>query len=53
SRELLQAVRDAMKAHRRAWEVGVSHRDVSTGNVLISERPEDRLRGFLRDFDYS
>lgn len=23
------------------------------GNVLISERPENRLRGFLHDFDYS
>ncbi|TBU44571.1 hypothetical protein BD309DRAFT_958089 [Dichomitus squalens] len=53
SRELLQAVRDTIEADRQAWKVGVSHRDVSTENVPISERPEDRLRGLLHDFDYS
>ncbi|TBU46964.1 hypothetical protein BD309DRAFT_831662, partial [Dichomitus squalens] len=53
TRELVEAVRDAIEGHREAWEVGVLHRDVSTGNILISERPEERLRGFLHDFDYS
>ncbi|TBU46962.1 hypothetical protein BD309DRAFT_857048 [Dichomitus squalens] len=53
TRELVGAVRDAIEGHRQAWEVGVLHRDVSAGNVLISEQPADRLRGFLHDFDYS
>ncbi|TBU27779.1 hypothetical protein BD311DRAFT_865880 [Dichomitus squalens] len=53
TRELVEAVRDAIEGHREAWDVGVLHRDVSTGNVLIAERPEERLRGFLHDFDYS
>ena len=43
----------SVSGHRQAWEVGVLHRDVSAGNILISERPEKRLRGFLHDFDYS
>ncbi|EJF59159.1 hypothetical protein DICSQDRAFT_89632, partial [Dichomitus squalens LYAD-421 SS1] len=53
TRELVEATRDAIEGHREAWEVGVLHRDVSTGNILISERAEERFRGFLHDFDYS
>ena len=39
--------------HQQAWEVGILHRDVSVGNVLIAEYPEERMHGFLHDFDYS
>ena len=33
--------------------VGVLHKDISVGNILLSEHPKTSLRGFLLDFDYS
>ena len=33
--------------------VGVLHKDISVGNVLLSEHPTNGLRGFILDFDYS
>ena len=42
-----------LKGHRQAWEAGILHQDISVGNILISEHPQDRMRGFLLDFDYS
>ncbi|CDO74738.1 hypothetical protein BN946_scf184812.g2 [Trametes cinnabarina] len=55
SREMVTAIRDAIKGHQTAWvEAQVLHRDVSVGNILISDDPsEDSHRGFLHDFDYS
>ncbi|KAI0750186.1 hypothetical protein C8Q80DRAFT_1166504 [Daedaleopsis nitida] len=55
TRELILAMRDAMRAHKLAWEKGkLLHRDVSVGNILIVEKPESRpFSGFLHDFDYS
>ena len=41
--------------HRQAWEdAGVLHRDISVGNILIVDDPEeDEFVGFIHDFDYS
>ena len=41
-------------AHSDAFEQGVLHRDISVGNILIVEEPEDgSFVGFIHDFDYS
>ncbi|KAI0636323.1 hypothetical protein C8Q77DRAFT_1052469 [Trametes polyzona] len=58
TRELVEAVRDAIIGHRQAWETaGVLHRDVSLGNILILDNNNDvdakPFVGFLHDFDYS
>ncbi|KAH9919938.1 uncharacterized protein B0H18DRAFT_1106454 [Fomitopsis serialis] len=36
TREVVLALRDAVEGHRRAYEAGIIHRDVSEGNVMIS-----------------
>ncbi|KAF9222731.1 hypothetical protein BS17DRAFT_657766, partial [Gyrodon lividus] len=46
SRELVQAVRDALVAHQRAFELGILHRDISAGNIVIVFG-----RGILIDWD--
>ncbi|KAI0373623.1 hypothetical protein BV20DRAFT_962839 [Pilatotrama ljubarskyi] len=55
TRELVQAVRDAIFGHRQARErAQVLHRDVSVGNILIVDEPKDKgFGGFLHDYDYS
>ncbi|KAI0706496.1 hypothetical protein C8Q76DRAFT_800918 [Earliella scabrosa] len=55
TRELVLAVRDAIRGHRLAWEkAGVLHRDISLGNILImDELEEDGHSGFIHDFDHS
>ncbi|KAH9855751.1 hypothetical protein C2E23DRAFT_548717 [Lenzites betulinus] len=56
TRELIEAVRDAVLGHKRAWEdARVLHRDISVGNILIADEPtnEPNSSGFLHDFDYS
>ncbi|KAG6825497.1 hypothetical protein H0H87_009403 [Tephrocybe sp. NHM501043] len=48
SKQLLQVVYDAFKAHRQACEgAQVLHRNISAGNILIDERG----RGILIDWD--
>ncbi|KAJ7899085.1 hypothetical protein B0H13DRAFT_801033 [Mycena leptocephala] len=49
TKELVQALRSAIAGHQFAFMAGVLHRDISAGNVLISEDGP----GFLLDFDYS
>ncbi|CAL1697201.1 unnamed protein product [Somion occarium] len=52
--EMIQFVGDAIEAHRGAWFLaGVLHRDISEGNVLINDTPEDSLKpkAFLNDWD--
>ncbi|KAI0689320.1 hypothetical protein C8T65DRAFT_588766 [Cerioporus squamosus] len=56
TKELVTAVRDAIKGHRTALtKAGVLHRDISVGNILIVDQPADpnSFAGFLHDFDYS
>ena len=42
-----------LSGHGLAWRAGVLHKDISIGNVLISEIPAEGMHGFLHDFDYS
>ncbi|OBZ71047.1 hypothetical protein A0H81_09295 [Grifola frondosa] len=51
TRELIEAIRDAIKGHRLALKAGILHRDVSLGNVMIAL--DQRFKGFIHDFDYS
>ncbi|OJT09281.1 hypothetical protein TRAPUB_14278 [Trametes pubescens] len=57
TRELVLAIRDAIRGHKRVWEEAqVLHRDGSLSNILIKDKREnddnDAL-GMLHDFDYS
>ncbi|KAH8984957.1 hypothetical protein EDB92DRAFT_1459802 [Lactarius akahatsu] len=50
TRELCKVIRDAIAAHTEAYErVGILHRDVSAGNILITEKRS----GILIDWDLS
>ncbi|KAH9017122.1 hypothetical protein EDB83DRAFT_192136 [Lactarius deliciosus] len=50
TRELCRVIRDAINAHTGAYErVGILHRDVSAGNILIT----DNGSGILIDWDLS
>ncbi|KAH9020336.1 hypothetical protein EDB84DRAFT_1231763, partial [Lactarius hengduanensis] len=50
TRELCKVIRDAITAHTGAYErVGILHRDVSAGNILIAENGS----GILIDWDLS
>ncbi|KAH9922495.1 uncharacterized protein B0H18DRAFT_1212573 [Fomitopsis serialis] len=51
--EVVSALRDAIEGHRRAYEAGVLHRDVSRGNIMMGRRPDGTSFGFLHDFDYA
>ncbi|CAL1700316.1 unnamed protein product [Somion occarium] len=49
SREAVQAFRDVVESIKVAYEVGdMFHRDISTGNVMISKKG----RGVLNDWDH-
>lgn len=37
-------------AHQQAYRLGILHRDISAGNILMSLEPEDR-HGILVDWD--
>ncbi|KAI0329798.1 hypothetical protein GY45DRAFT_1435187 [Cubamyces sp. BRFM 1775] len=55
-RELASVMRDALTAHKIAWEeYGILHRDISVGNILIYEvndrSPEPKAIGLLTDWD--
>ncbi|KAF4637478.1 hypothetical protein G7Y89_g576 [Cudoniella acicularis] len=52
-RELLEALRDAIRGHRSLLEDGkILHRDVSENNIIMTELPaEDALKGRLIDLD--
>ncbi|KAJ8496367.1 hypothetical protein ONZ51_g1130 [Trametes cubensis] len=55
TKELVTAIRDAIKGHRLALERGgILHRDISSGNILIVDKPRrNQSRGILHDLDYS
>jgi hypothetical protein len=51
--ELLEAMRDAIKAHQSLYETGnILHRDISSNNIIIT-KPEvaDGFKGMLIDLD--
>ena len=41
------------QGHRQAYLAGVSHRDISENNIMISDALASFFVGFLFDFDYS
>ncbi|PCH37559.1 hypothetical protein WOLCODRAFT_84113, partial [Wolfiporia cocos MD-104 SS10] len=51
TKEMVEAIRDAIAGHQLAFEAGVLHRDVSDGNVMIANGAP--FKGFIGDFDYS
>ncbi|OCH84837.1 hypothetical protein OBBRIDRAFT_689425, partial [Obba rivulosa] len=54
TKELVQAIHDAIKGHQLALQARILHRDVSMGNVLIvDESQKKKYGGLLTDFDYS
>ncbi len=52
-RELLEALRDAIRGHRLLLEDGkILHRDISENNIIITELPaKEALKGRLIDLD--
>ncbi|PPQ83145.1 hypothetical protein CVT25_005388 [Psilocybe cyanescens] len=51
--ELVQGSRDAVQAHNTLCEIGVLHRDISAGNVLLTETQDPRSRGFITDVEFA
>ncbi|EPT00608.1 hypothetical protein FOMPIDRAFT_1049638 [Fomitopsis schrenkii] len=51
--EMVRALRDAIRAHKRAYEAGILHRDVGRGNVMFARKANGAVYGFLHDFDYA
>ncbi|KAI0713081.1 hypothetical protein C8Q72DRAFT_777872, partial [Fomitopsis betulina] len=47
TKEMVTALRDAIRGHRLAFEAGIIHRDISEGNIMIYNG-----KGFLHDLDY-
>jgi serine/threonine protein kinase len=52
-KELLEAMRDAIKAHRSLYKTGnILHRDVSSNNIIITKsETADGFKGMLIDLD--
>ncbi|KAH9835356.1 uncharacterized protein C8Q71DRAFT_811995 [Rhodofomes roseus] len=51
--EMVQAMHDALAGHWAAYEKGVTHRDLSDTNILITGSKEVGRRGMVIDFDYA
>ncbi|KAI0046128.1 hypothetical protein FA95DRAFT_1607126 [Auriscalpium vulgare] len=52
TRDLCAAIRDAVEAYARAYELAeVWHRDISTGNILFYKTADGVIRGTLIDWD--
>ncbi|PIL32448.1 hypothetical protein GSI_05150 [Ganoderma sinense ZZ0214-1] len=60
-RKLLSIVLDCVKAHQQAYKLGILHRDISAGNILVYPRVENlqdgrrvlRWVGLLTDWELS
>ncbi|KAI9834629.1 MAG: hypothetical protein M1826_000031 [Phylliscum demangeonii] len=53
-RELLEALRDAVKAHQSLHAAGILHRDISTNNIIITNpREAHGFTGMLIDLDHA
>ncbi|KAH9940654.1 hypothetical protein B0H21DRAFT_794386 [Amylocystis lapponica] len=51
TQEFAWAFLDTIKGHMQAYKMGILHRDVSEGNIMIVDGQP--FRGFIHDFDYS
>ncbi|EED84136.1 predicted protein [Postia placenta Mad-698-R] len=51
TRRLVEALRDAIIGHQRAYEAGILHRDISDGNVMFNTTVDALSAGFISDFD--
>ncbi|KAA1475867.1 hypothetical protein DENSPDRAFT_826579 [Dentipellis sp. KUC8613] len=51
-RELLGALHDAVAGHQYLYEKGILHRDISSGNILVTGDCQPN-RGVLVDMDYA
>ncbi|KAI0729832.1 hypothetical protein C8Q72DRAFT_971638 [Fomitopsis betulina] len=51
--EMVGCLYDAIAAHKRAYQAGIIHRDVSRGNVMFRRKANGVARGFLHDFDHA
>ncbi|PCH39280.1 hypothetical protein WOLCODRAFT_167872 [Wolfiporia cocos MD-104 SS10] len=52
TKQLVQAIRDAIIGHLLAYLSGVLHRDVSIGNVMLVRNRVAEFLGFICDLDY-
>ncbi|KAF8072224.1 hypothetical protein FPV67DRAFT_1623110 [Lyophyllum atratum] len=52
-RELLTGFRDALKAHKDLCDQGILHRDISAGNVLLTDNSDVSFRGFITDLEFA
>ncbi|KDQ51246.1 hypothetical protein JAAARDRAFT_199278 [Jaapia argillacea MUCL 33604] len=55
TRQLIEAIRDAIIGHKNMVEAGLIHRDVSVNNILISANPKDEqgAKGFMIDPEFA
>ncbi|KAI0667479.1 hypothetical protein C8Q78DRAFT_981882 [Trametes maxima] len=50
--QLLDGLISALEAHKFLWDQKILHRDISAGNVLLSDHPEEvGAAGFITDLD--
>ncbi|PCH39188.1 hypothetical protein WOLCODRAFT_158728 [Wolfiporia cocos MD-104 SS10] len=53
TKQLVQAIRDAIVGHLLGYLSSVLHRDASFGNVMLVRKGVATFCGFIHDFDYS
>ncbi|EPT00613.1 hypothetical protein FOMPIDRAFT_1049643 [Fomitopsis schrenkii] len=51
--EVACALRDAIEGHRQAYQLGLIHRDISVGNVMMERKADGTVGGFIHDLDYA
>ncbi|KAJ3550718.1 hypothetical protein NM688_g5012 [Phlebia brevispora] len=50
---LIRGIKAAIQGHKFLYEHGILHRDISAGNVLLAQNPEQESEGFITDLDYA
>ncbi|PIL33433.1 hypothetical protein GSI_04055 [Ganoderma sinense ZZ0214-1] len=53
SGQLVRVLYDCLRAHRDAMGIGIIHRDISGGNILLYKNEKGRWRGLLTDWELS